>query len=357
MNPEERNRVITRSVVVSLIGIITVIALYEIFEVLLTLYISALLAIGISPLVRRIERSRMVAGRRYVPRWLAILSIYVGIMLTFGIILALVIPPLVTQTQQLIQNMPEYSAKFQGWLMERGWIHQQYSWSDLFSTGAPGVAISGILGWVESAVGIMGTLLTVALLPFYLHLESASMHAALLRMVKPKNRSRVDRILRAVTERVAAWLGGQMLLAGIIGGSATVGFWLMGVPYFYVLGLVAAVGELIPVVGPILACVPAVVLGWTVSVQVALWVIIYTTVQQTIENNFLVPRIMERQVGVSAVTIIVAMLVGTVLFGIVGAILSVPTAGIIQIFIDEHFKHEAEEHFRREAEAHDAASS
>ena len=355
MTPAERNRVIRRSVIISLLGIITVYVLYLTLEVLLTVYVSALLAMGLSPVVRRIERRRMIGKRRF-PRWMAILSLYVGFLMAVAAVMALVLPPMIEQTRQLIQELPRYSAEFQQSLIKRGLIEREYAWSDLFrTTEVSGGALTGIVGALQSLMAIGGALLTVLLLPFYLLLESDELHQRLLRVVKPQNRTRVDRIIRAVIGKVAAWLGGQMLLALIIGSTATIAFWLTGVPYFAVLGLLAAVGELIPVIGPILACIPAILLGWTVSTNLAIFVLIYTLAQQIIENNFLVPRIMERQVGVSAVTIIVAMLIGTVLFGFVGAILAIPTAGIVQIFIEEHFKHQAEEHFREETEAREGA--
>jgi predicted PurR-regulated permease PerM len=97
---------------------------------------------------------------------------------------------------------------------------------------------------------------------------------------------------------------------------------------------------MIPVVGPILAAVPAILMGWTVSWKTAVFVAIYFSVQQFIENNVLVPRIMERQVGVSAATVIVALIIGSQLIGIVGAILAVPTAAIIQVLLQEHFERE-----------------
>jgi predicted PurR-regulated permease PerM len=350
MTPAERNRVITRSVAVSLIGIVAVYTLYLISSVIITVYISSLLAIGLSPAVRQLERSRIVGGRRMIPRWLAILLLYVAFLAIVGIIGLLTVPPMVEQAQQLIADLPQYSERFQAWLRSRG-ISAQWSLTDLMSSGGGSFAISGIVGFLGTATDVISTALTVILLPFYLLLESSSLHMTVLRMVKPQNRSRVDRVIRAVTVKVAAWLGGQMLLALIIGGTATLAFWWMGVPYFSVLGLLAAIGEMIPVIGPILACIPAIALGWTVSPKIALFVGVYTFIQQMTENNVLVPRIMERQVGISAATILVAMLTGTVLFGFVGAILAIPTAAIIQIMIDEHIKHEAEEHFRREAEA------
>jgi predicted PurR-regulated permease PerM len=349
MTNDERNRVITRSVITALIGVIAVYTLYLIGEVILTVYISSLLAIGLSPAVRKLERSRMIVGRRFIPRWFAILLLYIAFLVAAGIVAGLVLPPMIDQAQELTANVPAYLDGLNSWLLKRGLIQAPISWSDFMPTAeGTSLALSGILTTLNTMLGILGTVLTILLLPFYLLLESATLHAWLLKIVKPQNRSRADRIVRAVTEKVAAWLFGQGLLALIIGVTATIGYWLMGVPYFSVLGLIAAVGELIPVIGPILACIPAIILGWTVSPQTALIVVIYTTAQQVIENNFLVPRIMERQVGVSAVTIIVAMLVGTMLFGFVGAILAIPTAGIIQIMVNEHFKHEAEEHFKQE---------
>jgi predicted PurR-regulated permease PerM len=351
MTNAERNRAITRAVVTSLLGLIVVYTLYLISEVLITVYISSLLAIGLSPAVRKLEKSRMIVGRRFIPRWLAILLLYIAFLVALGIVAALVLPPMIEQAQQLSQNMPMYLDQLQNWLLDRGLIHARFTWSDFMpSAQTSGFALSGILTTLNTMLGLLGTVLTILLLPFYLLLESATLHDWLLKLVKPHNRTRTDRIIRDVTEKVAAWLFGQAMLALIIGVTATMGYWLMGVPYFSVLGLIAAIGELIPVIGPILACIPAIVLGWTVSPQTALIVVVYTTTQQVIENNFLVPRIMERQVGVSAVTIIVAMLVGTVLFGFVGAILAIPTAGIIQIMIGEHFKNQAAEHFRQDQE-------
>jgi predicted PurR-regulated permease PerM len=136
---------------------------------------------------------------------------------------------------------------------------------------------------------------------------------------------------RDITVKVSAWLGGQLVLGAIIGTSSALGLWVLGVPFFYVLALISGIGELIPVVGPILSAIPAVAVAATVSLQKALIVIIFFIVQQQVENHVLVPKIMSRQVGVSAVTVIVSLLIGGKLLGIVGAILAVPTAAIIQV--------------------------
>jgi len=344
MTDAERNRVIARTVTMSLAGIILVLVAYQVRQVLLTLYVSGLLAVGLSPIVRRIERNRVTPGRKRIPRWLAILSIYIAFLLAVALVLALTLPPLVEQVRQLAEDMPTYMNRLLAFLADRGLVRRQTQWTSLLpGLQAPGAVVSNVFGAVQSVIGVFGALVTVLVLPFYLLLESTSIHGFFLGFVRPENRARADRITRAVTVKVGAWLGGQLLLAAIIGATATLGFWLIGVPYFYVLGLVAAVGEMIPVVGPIIAAVPAVLLGWTVSPQTALIVLAYSWAQQVVENNFLVPRIMERQVGVSPVTIIVALLIGSTLFGLVGAILAVPTAAIVQVIIQEVFVKDEEE--------------
>jgi predicted PurR-regulated permease PerM len=126
-----------------------------------------------------------------------------------------------------------------------------------------------------------------------------------------------------------------LLLAAIIGTTAAIALWLMGVPYFYVLALVAGVGEMIPVVGPLLAAIPAILVALTVSPTLALGVAVFYLLQQQFENHVLVPKVMERQVGVSATIVIIALLLGGSWLGIVGAILAVPTAAILQVIFEE----------------------
>jgi predicted PurR-regulated permease PerM len=109
----------------------------------------------------------------------------------------------------------------------------------------------------------------------------------------------------------------------------------MGVPYFYVLAQIAAIGEMIPIVGPIVAAIPAIAVAFTVSPTLALGVAIFFFVQQQFENHVLVPKVMERQVGVSAAAVIVALLIGGTLLGVVGAILAVPSVAIVQVIFEE----------------------
>jgi predicted PurR-regulated permease PerM len=310
-------------------------ALYLVRNALLLIYISTLIAIGLSPIVTTIQRRRGARAPR-LPRWAAILIIYVGIIgVVVGVALVLV-PPLAEQAQELWTALPGMIQRGQQWLMERGLLGRQLTIREAVeqtpvntdAVGAVFSAIGAVLG------GVLGVL-TVLIVTFYLLVDAHNILRTFLRLFAPSDRPRVHEACRRVATKVSAWLGGQLLLAAIIGSTAALGLWLMGVPYFYVLALVAGVGEMIPVVGPLLAAIPAILVALTVSPALALGVAIFYVVQQQFENHILVPKVMERQVGVSATIVIVALLLGASLLGVVGAILAVPTAAILQVIFEE----------------------
>jgi predicted PurR-regulated permease PerM len=337
VNRHDQHWLIVRAVTVLVAGLAVLWMLYLVREVLLILYVAGLLAIGISPLVRRLERRRFSSRRRRrLPRWAAILVLYVGLILAVAGALWIILPPLISQTQQLWANLPELADRWQAQLRTWRLPSTQWSWSAIVkSLPSPGVAMSGIMSALQGIVGVAGAIVTVFVLPYYLLIEGDSLQKGFLKLFAKDRRPQVARITDAVTIKVGAWLGGQLLLAAVIGSTAAFGLWVMGVPYFWVLALLAAIGEMIPVVGPILASIPAILVGFTVSTPVGLSVAGYFAFQQFIENNFLVPRIMERQVGLSAVAVIVALLLGTELLGVVGALLAVPSAAIAQVLFQE----------------------
>jgi predicted PurR-regulated permease PerM len=314
-------------------------AAYQVRGVLLLIYVSGLLAIGFSPIVRLIERQKMLPiGPRRFPRWVAILTLYLFIIGAITAIGFAVLPPLIQQAQELGREIPGMFAKSQQWLMDKGLLTQELTWRQAVeradvSSGerAFGTVFSAIINVVG---GIFG-LVTILILTFYFLVEAGRLREMLLDFVAPANRAKVDAATREITLKVSAWLGGQLLLGIVIGVTSAIGLWLLDVPFFYVLALIAGIGEMIPIVGPILAAIPAVAVAASVSFQKAFFVIIFFVVQQQFENHVLVPKVMERQVGVSAVMVILALLLGGNLLGIAGAILAVPSAAILQVLVNE----------------------
>jgi predicted PurR-regulated permease PerM len=323
------------------LAVILLYALYVVRDVLLLLYISGLFAIGFSPIIRLIERQRLLpVGSRRFPRWLAILVLYVFIVGSVVAIGMLTFPPLVEQAQQLWDQRTQMFDQGQKFLRDRGLLSGDYITLEEAVERAPGAAgeanvVSTVFGAVRGVLGGIVGFLTILIVTFYLLVDSWNLHNTFLRLFPARSRARVDAATRAITVKLSAWIGGQLLLGAIIGITSAIGLWLMGIPFFYVLALISAIGELIPVVGPILAAVPAIAVAATVSYQKVIMVVIFFLVQQQLENHVLVPKVMARQVGVSAVSVIVALLIGANLLGIVGALLAVPTAAILQVIFAE----------------------
>jgi predicted PurR-regulated permease PerM len=336
--PSDTPRALIRYAIVGTgLALLLLWTLFLIRGALLLIYVAALVAIGLSPVVAAIEQRRRARGRGRLPRWAAILVIYLTIISVFVAIGVSIIPPLVTQARELWAALPGLLQTSQQWLVDRGLISRAITVSEAVQqTPVPGSdAVSTVLGAIWGVIGGVFGLLTILIVAFYLLVDSESIVRTFVRLFpRPERRRVIDACHRIVT-KVSAWLAGQVLLAGIIGTTAALGLWLMGVPYFYVLALIAAVGEMIPVVGPLLAAVPAVVVAFTVSPALALGVTVFFILQQQFENHILVPKVMERQVGISAVVVIIALLVGGSLLGIMGAILAVPTAAILQVVYEE----------------------
>jgi predicted PurR-regulated permease PerM len=182
--------------------------------------------------------------------------------------------------------------------------------------------------------GVFG-LISILLLTFYILMDSERVFDVFVRLFPRRDRNRVSAIGELVAVKISAWLGGQMLLGLIIGTMSAIGFFFMGVPYFFVLAVIAGIGEMIPMVGPLLSAIPAVLVALTVSPGLGLAVAGFCWALQLVENNVLVPKVMGETVGLSAVTVIISLAIGSELLGFVGALLAVPTAAIIQVLFEE----------------------
>lgn len=314
-------------------------------EALLLIYISGLIAMGFAPLVRNLERGRPLrgpsgrsesAGR--VPRWFAILVIYMTVVAIFVVVALIVIPPLIAQATALWARMPDEFNRFQRMLIRYNLMRRPITLAEAVQSAPSGSgadAVGTVLIALSTFAGGIFAIVTVLILSFYFLIETQTMFEYMIRFVPVERRGDVSVAAREAVVKVSAWLRAQVLLAGVMGTFAAIGLALLGVPYFYVVALVAAVGETIPIVGPVIGGVTAVAVALTVSPQLALTVGIYFLVLHQLEANILVPKIMERRVGVSPVAVMVALLLGGALWGVIGAILAIPTAAIISVIIED----------------------
>jgi predicted PurR-regulated permease PerM len=336
-SPEQARALIRYAIVMTALAAIVLWAAFIVRDALLIVYVSVLLSIGFSPIVRIIERQKVLPVARRLPRWLAILILYVAILGTVAIVISLIFPPLVEQASALWKKFPDLFERAQAFLMRKGLLNQHVTMGEAVAAtpGGGGDAVGKVVGAVANVAGGVFGVITILILTFYMLVDSWSLREQALRLFPKHQRARVDAASRVVMEKVSAWLIGQLLLAGAIGGSSAIGLWALGIPFFYVLALLSAIGEMIPIVGPILSAIPAIAVASTLGIKKVIAVIIFFLIQQQLENHILVPKIMSRQVGVSPVTVIISLLLGGALLGVVGALLAVPTAAILQVIAAE----------------------
>lgn len=337
-NDNDPRRLILFGILAAAITVVALRFLWEVRSTLLLVYVSALFAMGLAPLVKLIERQSVIPIGRRLPRWLAILIIYATVIGAVVLVGAIVVPPLIDQANELWKALPSKLEQAQEALMRMGILRQPITLGDAVQqapASGSANAVGTIFGAIRNVLGGVLGLVTLLILTFYMLVESNEIVSFFVKLFPRSRRTQVSAISRAVGSKVSAWLGGQLLLALIIGITAAVGLGLMRVPYFYVLALIYAVGEMIPMIGPILAAIPAILVALTVSPGLAIGVTIFSILQQQLENTILVPKIMGRQVGLSAVSVIIALGIGGELLGVAGAILAVPTAAIVQVFVQE----------------------
>ena len=310
--------------------------LYAARAALMLIYISALIAMGFSPLVSLIQHPSH--GRIRFSRTFAILAIYLAIVGLLLLLALAVVPPAVAQARELWARVPELFDEFQRFLIRYRLMTRRVTLQEAVQNapvGSGGNAVSTALVAISSVIGGVFGVITILILSFYLLIEAEPIFNYLIRFVPKPKRARVDVAAREVVRKVSAWLRAQLTLAGVMGVFAAVGLGLMGEPYFYVIALIAAIGETIPIVGPIVGGVTAVAVAITESPRLAVTVGIYFFVLHQLEANILVPKIMEKRVGVSPVAVLTALLIGGALWGIIGAILAIPTAAILAVFVEE----------------------
>jgi predicted PurR-regulated permease PerM len=322
--------------------------LFRVQEVLFLLMLAILLATAIEPVVFRLRRGPFTRGT-------GVLVVYTLIILAIGIPIYAVAPSLISQAASFSDTLPE---RLQNLLPYAESMQPRPLQS--FAVSALENAIQAVQSpqnppqdqIVQAGATAAHTLLnffTVFVLAFYWLVERPSIKRAILRMVPVRRARDVNTVWMEVEEKLGGWVRGQLLLMLAIGVMATTGYFFLGLPNPILLGVVAGLFEIVPMLGPFLAFAPAVLVALAaIDPTRAVAVLGYALVIQQIESNILVPRVMGRTVGISPLTVLLGILVGGALAGLPGAFLAVPLAGALQVILAHLLRTEdpaqAEEH-------------
>ncbi|HWW59942.1 MAG TPA: AI-2E family transporter, partial [Thermoanaerobaculia bacterium] len=153
----------------------------------------------------------------------------------------------------------------------------------------------------------------------------------------PDVRGQRRQSLYRIGKRMSSWMSAQLLLSAIIGAATFVGLFLLRIPYALPLAILAAIGEMVPVIGPTIGAIPALAIALLHSRWQFWSVLAFAVVLQKVENLFIVPRVMSAKLQISPLAVFIAFLIGASLLGIVGAIMAIPVAAILQVAFEEMF--------------------
>ena len=298
--------------------------IYLIRDVIGIVLISFILASALTPMVDWLQR------KHKIPRVMGILIIYVALFGVVILTLILLIPAIIQQIGDIANNFPQYYERIQDEFGNMKNFTLTSSFFNNLEDGLQGLrtdigkATSGILSTLTSIFGGIFSFIGVLVITFYLILEEQAWRRFLQSVIPPKYLPQLTPMLDTIQQKMGRWLRGQMVLSLIIFLVTLLGLSILGVKNALVLALFAGLMEFVPYVGSTIGAIPAVFFGFTQASWLGLAVIgLYVVVQQ-LENNILVPKVMQKAVGLNPIVVIIAMLIGAKIAGIVGVLLAVP---------------------------------
>jgi predicted PurR-regulated permease PerM len=342
-------------------------ALWSVVNIVVLVLMAAVLAIGLDPAVRRIERRGKSRGRAVTLIFLATLAIAIGFAW-------LVIPPLVTQVGELADDIPTYVDRLSTrddavgrYVRENDVAARLQSFVEELPQ-----KITNSFGTIVGVAGKVGSVIfntvTVAILTIYFMLSLPRMRRTAAVAFAPQTRERAEDVMDQAISRIGGYVAGILTTASIAGTSALVFFSILGlfragIPFAVPLAVFSGIAGLVPAVGAYIGAAPAVVVAFFQSVPTGILVLAYFIVYQQVENYAIQPRIMKNAVNLSPAAVIISTLVLGSLAGFAGAVLALPAAATIKVIIVEVFlrdrvaegdpvaQEKLEEHDRAEAEA------
>lgn len=307
-------------------------SLFYLRQIIAVLLFAVVVASGIEPGVRWLRRFR-------VPRIMAVLLIYLIIISVLVGAVYLILPSIADEMRAFLDSFPRY----QRVLLQELRSLQGLPFYSTFSQSVESMILNPSFdfasiggGVIEIIVGLFGGVFSAIMLivvSFYLASQENGIER-FLRLVTPlRDEEYVLDLWKRAQMKIGQWLRGQLLLGAIVGILVYFALAILGIRYAIILALLAAIFELVPIIGPILAAVPAVFLGFLSTPLLGLIIAIVYVVIQQVESHLLVPVVMRRTVGLNPLVVILALLVGAKLGGILGMFLAVPLAAVLVEFL------------------------
>ena len=308
-------------------------ALYTVRAILVRIRIALFIAVSLDPAVRWLTRRGMRRG-------VAVTLIFLLFFVLAAAFLYSVIPPLVTQGRNLIDDLPGYLGRLQSRSAQYRDLDDRYHISDQLEGLAgtlPGRLGSGLLGFTGRVFGAVFNSLTILVFTVYFMADMPRIRAGVVRLFPVDRRPHARRVVDLVVDKVGGYMIGNIVISLIAGVASYIAFAVLRVPFAVPLAFLVAVCDLIPMIGATLGAVLGVSVAlftkgiWPTAVLVAAFFIAY----QQLENYVIAPRVLKSTVDLGAAAVLIAGLIGATLLGLVGALMAIPVAAAFNVLVNE----------------------
>jgi len=321
---------ITTGTIIKVIAILVMVFfLYLVRDIAMAVLLAVVIASGIEPAAGWFQK-------RKIPRVLAVIFVYIFALVFFGGMFYLIIPTTFSEISSFADQLPAYLEK----PFEAGTVDKIFGNLPDFAREALGSSIAKVSDYVRDfsvnffsivsvAFGGAVSFFTIVVLSFYLSVQENGIADFLKIVVPARHENYAVSLWTRWRKKIGYWLQGQILLGFIVGVLVYLGLTLMGVKYALTFALLAAIFELIPIFGPILASIPPIAVSLLSSPLLGLEVVILFVIIQQFENHLIYPLVVRKMVGVPSMLVIIALLVGAKVGGFLGMVLSAPLAIVV----------------------------
>jgi predicted PurR-regulated permease PerM len=288
-----------------------------------TLLFSLFIVLALEPLVKLFKKKMFL--NKNINRGLAVALTFTLFILSILFVLTIGLPPVLSQAQKLLTNL---SGVFSG---IPGLEGMEITFGDVLPelTDVTGGIVNTTFSVFSNVLGV----LSVLFLSLYMSLDWENIKKHFKDFFRGKNRQMVADLIEEIEINIGHWVKGELFLMFVIGTVSFFGLLILGIDYPLALGLVAGLLEIVPVLGPVISAVLAAIVGFAASPVKGFGAVILFLIIQQLENNILVPRVMQKVSGFSPLSILIALLVGSKFFGVIGAVVALPIMMILVLVI------------------------
>jgi len=329
---EQQRFEISLRTILATIGILgSIWILFQLRSLLAAIFIALILSLTLDPAIAKLQSWR-------IPRPLGTVLVFLFGLALFGGAVIYGLTPIVSQIGMFLLGLPRLVEPILERLGPPSPLAEQLESQLLAQLNAfSSSLVDSMLGITTTLVSNLTFVLNVLILTMYLLLDWANVKGQFIALFSRPARKRVGAVLDQMEQQLGGWVRGVLILMAVVGVLTFLGLWALGVEYSLPLALLAAVLEILPAIGPMVAAVPALIVGFNASPWVGLGVLALFVVVQQLENNFIVPQVMSKAIGFSPLATLIILFAGATLFGVGGLFLALPVTLTLSIIVREIF--------------------